>query len=123
MTRILVIDDEEDILLMIRIALEFDGFTVSTASTGEDGLELARKDPPDVILLDIRLPGIDGWEVLERLRADKRLSGTPVVMISAHATPSTPKRALGLGATAYLTKPFRPDELREAVSTATGPPA
>lgn len=120
MTRVLVIDDEEDILLMIRIALEFDGHEVTTATTGEAGLELARRDAPDVILLDIRLPGIDGWEVLDRVRADPRIGRIPIVMISAHATPSTPRRALGQGATAYLTKPFRPEDLRKAISEALG---
>ena len=118
--RVLAIDDEQDILLMIKIALEFDGIPVITAGSGEEGLEVAERERPDVILLDIRLPGIDGWEVLERLKADEALAGIPVVMISAHATPSTPQRAIKLGCKAYLTKPFRPADLRKVVDEVAG---
>ena len=120
MKTVLAIDDEQDILLMIKIALEFDDCKVITAGSGEEGLEVAERERPDVILLDIRLPGIDGWEVLGRLQQHGDLAHTPVVMISAHATPSTPARAKREGAFAYLTKPFRPADLRKTVEEAAG---
>lgn len=119
MRTVLAIDDEQDILLMIKISLEFDDWRVITAPTGEEGLEVAARERPDLILLDIRLPGMDGWEVLDRLQRDGGLAPTPVVMVSAHATPSTPKRAIEAGCRAYLTKPFLPAELRKVVSDAT----
>jgi two-component system cell cycle response regulator DivK len=117
---VLAIEDEPDILLMIRTTLEYNGFNVITALTGEDGLDLLRRERPDVVLLDIRLPGIDGWEVLHQIKRDDAVSSTPVVMVSAHATPTTPRRALEAGCSAYLTKPFRPNDLCRVVGEAAG---
>jgi CheY-like chemotaxis protein len=111
--RILVVDDQPDILLMVRLILELEGDEVLEAASGEEGLELLRYNEPDAVLLDIRLPGIDGWTVLRELKRTKRTERLAVVMISAHSAPSASERALAEGARGYLTKPFDSDELVE----------
>jgi CheY-like chemotaxis protein len=108
---VLVVDDEPDIVLMVRTILELEGDSVIEAGTGEQALEVLEREEPDVVLLDIRLPGVDGWAVLERLRESGRLDGLPVLMVSAHSTPSTYQRAEEEGSSGYLTKPFTSDEL------------
>ncbi|CAN5654500.1 N/A [soil metagenome] len=108
---VMVVDDEPDIVLMVRLILELDGYDVLEASTGEDALEVLDRETPNALLLDIRLPGLDGWGVLDRLKRDSRLEETPVIMVSAHATPSTSARALREGCRAYLTKPFDSEQL------------
>jgi CheY-like chemotaxis protein len=108
---VLVIDDEPDIVLMVRTILELEGDDVLEASTGEAALEVLEREDPDVALLDIRLPGLDGWDVLRRLRDSGRLEQLPVLMVSAHSTPSTFERAQAEGSSGYLTKPFTSDEL------------
>ena len=115
---IMVVDDEPDIAFTIRLVLEMDGYAVLVARTGEEALEMLEREEPDVLLLDIRLPGIDGWEVLDRLRSSDRLHRLPVIMISAHAGPSAADVALAQGCSAYLPKPFEPDELLDKVADA-----
>ena len=114
---VLVVDDEPNMRLLIRLILEEGDMTVLEASSGEEALEFLASSSPDVVLLDIRLPGIDGWEVLERMRGDDRMRRIPVVGISAHAS-ATPKVAAERGCVAFLSKPFRAEELLEAMEIA-----
>jgi len=112
--RILVVDDEKNIRLMLEQALVVSGYEVNTAPDGETALEQARETHPDMILLDMKLPGIDGLEVLRQLRGIQ--PDVPVVMITAHGTVETAVEAMKLGAIDYLRKPFVPDEIRSVVA-------
>lgn len=121
MGRVLVVDDEPDIFLMVRVALQAAGHEPLEAGSGEAALDVLGREPVDVMLLDIRLPGIDGWEVLERARADAGLRALKIVMMSAHSSPGTKARAADLGCDAYLTKPFSLAELTDIVDAAITP--
>ena len=103
---ILLVDDEERILNFIKIKLKASGYGVATANNGQEGLSLVESQKPDLILLDILMPIMDGFEMLKRLRA---FSTVPVIVISAHT--STMGKALELGANDCIMKPFSPDEL------------
>lgn len=117
MTRkVLVVDDEPDILLTVRLALELEGYDVVEAATGEEGLTLLRDECPDIVLLDLRLPGLDGFAVLERLPDQE--PEVPVIVISAHAAGATIKRAFDMGCRDFITKPFTPDELVSKINAA-----
>lgn len=105
MKRILVIDDDPSITSLLGRGLSYEGFSVSTAASGEEGLSLARETPPDLVILDLMLPGIDGHEVLHRLHSvDPQL---PVLMLTARDTPDDQIKAFGFGAEDYVIKPFR----------------
>jgi len=117
---ILVVDDEPDIRLLARMTLETQGHDVAEAGDGEEALEMIERETPDLVLLDIRMPELDGWGVLERLRADARLERLSVVMMSAHSDPATLQRALDGGCSGYLTKPFSNKELLRAVERYAG---
>lgn len=106
---VLVVEDEADLLFTVTLALEMNGFRVVQTSSGEAALEVVAADRPDAVVLDLRLPGIDGWEVLRRL-GDEQTS-PPVVLLSAQVDAATASRAMALGCHAYLAKPFRPAEL------------
>lgn len=109
--RILVVEDEEDILELIRYNLTREGYRVSSATSGEDGLRAALRDKPDLVVLDIMLPGIDGIEVCRRLKADPQTRYIPVVMVTAKGDEADVVTGLELGADDYLTKPFSPKVL------------
>ena len=109
---ILVVDDDVKILRFLRTSLKLSGFEVITASSGEEALEFCKSEKPDVMLLDILMPGMDGFEVLRRLRS---FSDLPVIVISAHA--SAAEEALNLGANDFLAKPFMPDECIERIGS------
>ena len=111
MSLVLAVDDEADILLIVTVILRSSGHDVLQASSGEMALEILEREKPDAMLLDIRLPGIDGLEVLERLRAARRLSSLPVIVISAFSNPETLARATEIGCKGFVTKPFAPDQL------------
>jgi DNA-binding response OmpR family regulator len=116
-TTILVVEDEPDIRELIRLNLEPDGFEVILAEDGDEGLATASSAPPDVIILDVMMPGLDGWEVLARLKAmGGGLSEIPVVMLTARTSDLDRVRGGIEGAVRYLTKPFAPDELRRTIS-------
>ena len=114
-TRVLVIDDEAPIRLLCRVNLEAAGMEVLEAEDGPRGLALARSDAPDVILLDVMMPGMDGWQVLEELLADERTSRIPVVFLTARAELRDQARGLELGGIDYVTKPFSPIDLAPLV--------
>jgi DNA-binding response OmpR family regulator len=106
--RVLVIDDEEPIRLLCRVNLEAAGMKVSEAEDGKAGLEAARADPPDVILLDVMMPGMDGWRVFEQLLEDEATAQVPIVFLTARAELRDQARGLELGGVDYVTKPFNP---------------
>jgi DNA-binding response OmpR family regulator len=114
-TRVLVIDDEAPIRLLCRVNLEADGMQVLEASDGPTGLEKARNDEPDVILLDVMMPGLDGWQVAEELLDDRRTNSIPIVFLTARAEVRDRARGLDLGGIDYVTKPFNPIELAPQV--------
>jgi two-component system alkaline phosphatase synthesis response regulator PhoP len=109
--RILVIDDEEDLIELVRYNLEKEGFLVKGAPDGELGLKAAMQENPDVILIDLMLPGIDGLDVCRSLRSDNRTSRIPIIMLTAKVAESDRILGLELGADDYVTKPFSPGEL------------
>jgi two-component system phosphate regulon response regulator PhoB len=109
--RILVVEDEEDILELIGYNLTREGYRVRTAASGEDGLRAAMRDKPDLVVLDLMLPGIDGIEVCRRLKADPQTRYIPVVMVTAKGEEADVVAGLELGADDYLSKPFSPKVL------------
>ena len=113
MATVLVVDDDDDILEIVRVNLELEGHEVLLAGSGAEALELVRRQPPDLVLLDIMMPGIDGWEVLARLKSDHELRATtvPVLMVTALTADDDRVRGGIEGAICYLTKPFHPSEL------------
>jgi DNA-binding response OmpR family regulator len=113
--RVLVIDDEAPIRLLCRVNLEAENMDVLEASDGPTGLEKARNDEPDVILLDVMMPGLDGWQVAEELIGDERTRSIPIVFLTARAEARDRARGLDLGGIDYVTKPFNPVELAPLV--------
>jgi DNA-binding response OmpR family regulator len=120
MKRVLVVDDEQDVLDMLRLVLGKKGFEVVTAASGMDGLARAQSAPPDLILLDIMMHQMDGWEVLKLLRLDERTRDVPVVIVSARAEPKDKIRGLQEGAVDYVTKPFAVRELLAKIDALLG---
>jgi CheY-like chemotaxis protein len=107
MARILVIEDEQDNRDLLRLALELEGHEVTTTLTAEDGIARAESSRPDVIVMDISLPGaIDGLDATRRLRADARFDTVPIIALTAHAMPGDRARALVAGCDEYLSKPI-----------------
>ena len=113
--RVLVIDDESPIRLLCRINLEAEGMVVLEAADGPSGLEAARLERPDVILLDVMMPGLDGWRVAEELLDDHRTEEIPIVFLTARAELRDRARGIDLGGVDYVTKPFNPVELAPLV--------
>jgi two-component system, OmpR family, phosphate regulon response regulator PhoB len=109
--RVLVVDDEPDIVALVAYHLAKAGYRVATASSGTDALESARRERPSLIVLDLMLPGMSGYEVLEQLRANEATRDVAVLMLTARRDESDRIQGLSLGADDYLTKPFSPQEL------------
>jgi DNA-binding response OmpR family regulator len=112
---VLVVDDQRDILGLIRLRLEQAGYDVFTATDGEQALESVRSLRPNLVVLDVMLPVIDGREVTRRIRADARTAGIPVLLVSASVPEHEVQEGLDAGADDYLPKPFTADVLRERV--------
>ena len=110
--RVLVVEDSVVIQRLISVCLRPSGVVVETRTDGPSGLEAALESPPDLLILDVGLPLLDGWEVLDQLRADPRTRQLKVLVLTAHAQEETRERADRGGADAFITKPFRPDDLR-----------
>jgi two-component system, OmpR family, alkaline phosphatase synthesis response regulator PhoP len=108
---ILIIDDEKDLIELVNYNLEKEGFVVRGSLNGEAGLAKAVSDPPDLVLIDLMMPGIDGLEVCRRLRSDDRTAAIPIIMLTAKSSESDRVVGLELGADDYITKPFSPREL------------
>ena len=117
---ILVVEDNERNLKLLRDVLEYAGYDVRVARTGEDGVTLAVKEPPDLVLMDLQLPGIDGMEALRRLRESPRTADIPVVAVTAQAMKQDRERALDAGFNGYVEKPISvrafPDQVRRFLS-------
>ena len=109
--RVLVVDDEPDLLELVRVNLAQGGYAVETAATGSEALAALRRAPPDVMILDLMLPDISGTELCARVRADQRLTGLPIIMLTAKSEEIDRVVGLELGADDYVTKPFSPREL------------
>ena len=120
MIRVLVIGDEAPIRLLCRVNLEAEGMSVIEAGDGPGGLELARSEQPEVILLDVMMPGLDGWRVAERLLEDPVTRDIPIVFLTARADIRDRARGIDLGGLDYITKPFNPVELASLVRTVVG---
>jgi two-component system alkaline phosphatase synthesis response regulator PhoP len=109
--RILVVDDDRQIVRLVRAYLEQSGYEVLTAYDGDTALHAIRHDRPDLVVLDLMLPGKDGWEITRILRSDAALAGTPIIMLTARVEDTDKIVGLELGADDYVTKPFNPREL------------
>jgi two-component system, OmpR family, phosphate regulon response regulator PhoB len=109
--RVLVVDDEADIVALVAYHLAKSGYRVSTAGSGPEALETARRERPALVVLDLMLPGLSGYDVLEQLRAGDATRGIAVLMLTARREEQDRIRGLSLGADDYLTKPFSPQEL------------
>lgn len=116
MTSVLVIDDEPDIALICKLALSLAGFEVEARDTGQAALDYLAERTPDVVLLDLRLPDLSGWEVLDRLREREQLASLRVILFSAHA--SAAQSAVEAGCVSFIAKPFTPDDLVAHVTAA-----
>jgi diguanylate cyclase (GGDEF)-like protein len=115
--RILIIDDDPDIVQFLRVNLELEGYRVNVASGGAEGIEMALAEPPDLVLLDVMMPEIDGLEVMDRLRTTPTTANTAVVLLTALAVTEERVRGLTAGADDYITKPFAIEELVARVGT------
>ena len=116
MKTILVIEDNEEIRENTSEILELAGYTVINASNGKEGLLAATEGSPDIILCDIMMPGLDGYEVFDLLKNKVETSHIPIVYVSASAEKSDVKRAMDMGACGYVRKPFEVEELMEAIN-------
>jgi DNA-binding response OmpR family regulator len=111
----LVIDDEAPIRLLCRVNLEAEGVEVLEAADGATGLELAKREKPDAILLDVMMPGLDGWNVAERLLSTEETHAIPIIFLTARADLRDRVRGMDAGGLDYVTKPFNPVELASLV--------
>jgi DNA-binding response OmpR family regulator len=111
MTRILLVDDEKDMVEVINLRLEANGYQVMVATDGQEGLTMAREKRPDLIILDIMLPKMDGFTVCRMLKYDEKFQDIPIIMLSAKIQAADLERGEEMGADAYITKPFKADEL------------
>ncbi|MFH1503887.1 MAG: response regulator [Candidatus Omnitrophota bacterium] len=118
--RVFIIEDDLDIAKIMKYALEAEGHEVYTANDGKEGFEEIRHDPPDLVILDLALPGLCGEEVCRKIKRDKNLKDIPVIMVTAKS--SDTDRVIGkvIGANRYMIKPFDVDELLSEVNSLTG---
>jgi len=106
--RILVIEDQEDNRQIVRDLVTASGYELIEATTGEEGLEVAAREQPDLILMDIQLPGIDGYEVTRRIKANPKLRKIPIIAVTSYALSGDDKKAFAAGCDGYVTKPYSP---------------
>ena len=106
--RILVVEDQDDNRQIIRDLLSAKGYALVEATTGEEGLKLAATGKPDLILMDIQLPGMDGYEVTRRIKANPELNHIPIIVVTSYALSGDDKKAFDAGCNGYVTKPFSP---------------
>ena len=111
MKKILVVEDNENNLYLITFILEKKGYKVIAARTGEDGIEMALKDRPDLILMDIQLPGIDGLETTRRIRASKTGNDVPIIALTSYALVGDREQVMNAGCTGYIEKPINPETI------------
>ena len=113
--RILIADDEEHLGRLVKFKLESAGYEVDWRQTGREAWEGIHEKKPDLVILDVMMPEMTGFEVLKRIRADEELVSIPVILLSAKSQPADVRAGMELGATEYITKPFRPAALLECV--------
>lgn len=118
--KILIADDEEDIKMVVKLFLESKGYETVTAFDGLDTIDRVKEEMPDLILLDIMMPIIDGFEVCKRLKADPELTDIPIVMLSAASQSESRQRGLDAGAVDYIVKPFEPALLESVIQDVLG---
>ncbi|MGM0542447.1 MAG: response regulator transcription factor [Pseudomonadota bacterium] len=116
MAKVLVVDDEPNILISLEFLMQQAGFDVITAEDGEQALAHVQQAPPDLILLDISLPSISGFDVLEQLRQQTATAALPIIMLTAHGREVEREKGMALGADDYITKPFSTQALVEKVN-------
>ncbi len=116
MAKILIAEDEPDIRALVKFALEYAGHEIVQAEDGMQAIEMARKAKPELVLMDVRMPKMNGLEACAEMKADNELKDTPVVFLSAHGQEIEVKHGMDAGATAYIFKPFAPDVLIARVS-------
>jgi CheY-like chemotaxis protein len=117
-TLILVADDDDDVRELVVFRLERAGYQVVTASDGQEAVQVALERPPDVCVIDVMMPKLDGYEVTERLRASPGLAEVPIVLLTASVQEAAVNRGLEAGASDYIKKPFSPQELVERIAAA-----
>jgi DNA-binding response OmpR family regulator len=117
MTKVLIVDDEAPIRLLCRVNLEAEGMEVIEASDGQRGVESARRELPDVILLDVMMPRLDGWGVAQQLVGDELTKKIPIIFLTARAEVRDRARGLDIGGIEYVTKPFNPLELAPLIES------
>ena len=110
-TRILLVEDSEDILYLLRLQLEWMGYAVEPASNADDALAAANRIPPDVIVSDLRMPGVDGFEFIRRIRRTRSLTAVPAIALTGAGTDAEVQRAIASGFTTHLMKPVEAEEL------------
>lgn len=116
--RVLLIDDDPEILSVIRLAMKVKGHTMLGALSGPEGIELARKELPELILLDVMMPDMDGYEVYQKLAEDEDTRDIPVMFLTAKAKLEYREKGLAMGAKGYITKPFSVEELLKRMEEA-----
>lgn len=116
MARVMAVDDDPVIRGLLEVNLEMEGHVVVTAIDGQDALDKVQADPPDLILLDVMMPNVNGWQVAEALKADESTRDIPVVFLSARAMEADVRKGTELGVQSYVTKPFDPIDLMELVN-------
>lgn len=119
---VLLVEDNEDNLVVYRTILEHVGYRVIEARDGEEGVARARQELPDLILMDISIPKIDGWEATQRLKADAATDAIPIIALTAHALEEDRQKALQAGCDGYLAKPVEPRRVVQEVEKFVGPP-
>jgi DNA-binding response OmpR family regulator len=117
---VLVADDDQDILELVALRLESAGYDVVRAADGEEAVRIAAESKPDLAVLDVMMPRLDGYDVTRRIRADEATSRTPVILLTARVEDTDVARGLEAGADDYLKKPFNPQELRARVEAILG---
>lgn len=118
--KVLIVEDNEDNRIVYATMLKYYGYTIVEATNGEDAIRLAAEEMPDIILMDISIPGIDGWEAAERIKGNPDTESIPIVAVTAHALPEHRQRAEDLDCEGYLTKPCEPRTLLNEVRRIIG---
>lgn len=118
--KIMVVDDEPYIARVIKFKLEQEGYEVISANDGQSGLQKIKEEKPDMVLLDVMMPGLSGYEVCQKIKEDAELAGIPVVILTAKGQERDREQGLTMGASDYITKPFSPNRLLELVKNMIG---
>lgn len=118
--KVLIVDDEPDVLKIVSFRLKAAGYEITTASDGREALDSAEKDRPDLILLDLRMPVMDGYEVCRKLKSDENLKNIPVIFLTASSGATIKDKAREYKADDYIVKPFEPEDLLRKVKKIIG---